>query len=464
MDRSSRAATGRRLSRRQAIRAGGLSLFGLSLADLLHGRALARVSNQPRPASFGHAKSCVVVFLKGGPSHLDMFDMKPEAPAEIRGEFRPIATAVPGMQFSEHLPKLARQADKLLVVRSLSHKDTGHPSGAYQMTTGRAYPRGQNLADISTRDDHPHVGSSVAAVDGRGCPMAPFVMVPQYLIVNGQFRSGQNAGFLGNRFDPLVPGGDPSSANFRSLDLGLGEAFDPAQFQSRRALLNTLNASRVDLGVDQTIRDFDGYHDKAFDMLATGRAQKAFDVGAEPDAVRDRYGRHPLGQSTLLARRLIEAGVRLVHVNCISSLLEPMCTWDSHKDNFAILKNHRLPPADAAVSALIEDLDERGLLDETLVVVTGEFGRTPKINAGAGRDHWPDAFSVLLAGAGLPGGAHYGATDKHGAYPIDRPVSPGRLAATIFHALGIDPQLELATTVGRPWQLADERPVLDFWA
>jgi len=463
MDRMPHAEPAQRCNRRQAICAGGLSLLGLSLADLLRGRVLAKVTDQPRPPSFGRAKSCVVIFLKGGPSHLDMFDMKPDAPAEIRGEFRAIATAVPGMQVSEHLPKLARQADKLLIIRSLSHKDNGHPSGAYQMTTGRAYPRAQNLADISTREDHPHVGSSVAAVAVRSCPVPPFVMLPQYLIVNGQFRSGQNAGFLGNRFDPLVPGGDPNNSDFRPVDLGLGEAFDPAHFHSRRALLDSLNASRVDLGQDQTIHEYDGYHEKAFDMLAAGRARQAFDIAAEPSAVRDRYGRHPLGQSTLLARRLIEAGVRLVHVNCISSLLEPMCTWDSHKDNFAVLKNHRLPPADSAIAALIEDLDERGLLDETLVVVTGEFGRTPKINAGAGRDHWPDAFSVLLAGAGLPGGAYYGATDKYGAYPIDRPISPARLAATIFHALGIDPQLELATTIGRPWRLADERPALDFW-
>ena len=463
MDRLPTAEPAQRCDRRQAIRAGGLSLFGLSLADLLRGRAAAKATGPPRPASFGAAKSCVVIFLKGGPSHLDMFDMKPDAPAEIRGEFRAIATAVPGMRVSEHLPRLARIADKLLVVRSLSHKDNGHPSGAYQMTTGRAYPRAQNLADISTREDHPHVGASVAAVAGRSCPMSPFVMVPQYLVVNGQFRSGQNAGFLGNRFDPLVPGGDPSSADFRPVDLGLGEAFDPTQFRSRRTLLDSLNASRVDLGQDKTILDFDGFHDKAFDMLTGGRARQAFDIAAEPAAVRDRYGRHALGQSALLARRLVEAGVRLVHVNCISSLLEPMSTWDSHKDNFAILKNHRLPQADSAVAALIEDLSERGLLDETLVVVTGEFGRTPKINSGAGRDHWPDAFSVALAGAGLPGGAHYGATDKYGAYPIDRPVSPARLAATIFHALGIDPRRELATSIGRPWQLADERPVLDLW-
>lgn len=450
-------------SRRQALRAGGLSLLGLSLADLLRCRAMAAVTGAPRAASFGRAKSCIIVFLKGGPSHLDTFDMKPAAPAEIRGEFQPISTSAPGMLFSEHLPRLARCADKLCIVRSLSHKDNGHPSGAYEMTTGRPYPRALNLSEISTREDHPHLGSSVAAVELRSRPAPPFVMLPQYLVVNGQFRSGQNAGFLGNRYDPLVPGGDPNTPDFRPVDLGLGEAFDVAQFRSRRALLLALNASRGDLQQDKTIHDFDGYHERAFDILAAGRARAAFDIAAEPAATRDRYGRNQLGQSVLLGRRLIEAGVRLVHVNCMSSLLDPMATWDSHKDNFNILKNQRLPPADAAIAALVEDLAERGLLDETLVVATGEFGRTPKINAGAGRDHWPDAFSVLLAGAGLPGGVHYGATDKQGAYVTDRPISPAALAATIFHALGIDPSIELSTNLGRPWRMVEEPPVLDLW-
>lgn len=452
------------VNRRQALRAGGLSLLGLSLADLLRGRAASAATMGPRAASFGRAKSCIVVFLKGGPSHLDTFDMKPNAPAEIRGEFQPISTSAPGMYFSEHLPRLAQCADKLCIVRSLSHKDTGHPSGAYEMTTGRPYPRAANLSEISTREDHPHIGSSVAAVELRGRPAPPFVLLPDYLVVNGQFRSGQNAGFLGNRFDPLVPGGDPNTPDFRPVDLGLGEAFDAAQFRARRALLVSLNASRRDLQQDRTIHDFDGYHERAFDILAAGRARQAFEIRAESEQTRDRYGRNQLGQTVLLGRRLIEAGVRLVHVNCMSSVLAPMATWDSHKDNFNILKNERLPPADAALAALVEDLHERGLLDETLIVATGEFGRTPKINAGAGRDHWPDAFSVMLAGAGLPGGVHYGSTDKQGAYVTDRPISPARLAATIFHALGIDPTVELSTNLGRPWRMVEEPPVVDLWS
>jgi hypothetical protein len=450
-------------SRREALVAGGLSLWGLSLADLLRLRAAAATS-APRPPSFGRAMSCVVIFLKGGPSHLDMFDMKPDATAEIRGEFLPIATAVPGMQVSEHLPRLARHADRLFVIRSLSHKDNGHPSGAYQMTTGRAYPRAANLSEISTREDHPHLGSSLAAVEARTRPVPPFVMLPQYLIVNGQFRSGQNAGFLGNRFDPLVPGGDPNAADFRPVDLGLGEAFETARYEPRRALLERVNATRAHLREDATIGDYDGYHAQALDLLAAGRSRQAFDIAAEPTAVRDRYGRSQLGQSVLLARRLVEAGVRLVHVNCMSGIVDPVNNWDSHKDNFKVLGNHLLPRADAAISALLEDLHQRGLLDETLVVVTGEFGRTPKINAAAGRDHWPDAFSVMLAGAGLPGGTYYGATDKNGAYVVDRAITPAAFAATVLHALGVDPGLELPTLVGRPARLADEQPVVELWA
>ncbi|HVU87861.1 MAG TPA: DUF1501 domain-containing protein [Pirellulales bacterium] len=464
MPRSDYAANIPRPTRRQALAFGTASLFGLSLADLLRGRLRANSRAPNEVSSFGRAKSCILIWLKGGPSHLDTFDLKPDAPVEIRGEFRPIDTVVPGMRFAEHLPRLARQADKLLVVRSMSHTDTGHPSGAYQMTTGREYPRAQNLADNSTREDHPHLGSSVAAVARPLCPAPPYVLVPQYLIVNGQFRSGQNAGALGRRFDPLVPGGDPNSEDFRPKDLGLAATVDREQILARRALLTSLNEVRADLRRDPSIIDFNGCHAQAFNLLAGGTSRQAFDIAAEPATLRDRYGRTQLGQSTLLARRLIEAGVGLVHVNCMSSILEPNCTWDSHKDNFNILKDHRLPPADAAIAALLEELHQRGMLDETLVVVAGEFGRTPKVNSGAGRDHWPNAFTVLLAGAGLPGGTYYGATDKYGAYPSERPISPARLAATIFHALGIDPSTELTVSAGRRWRLADEPPALEMWA
>jgi hypothetical protein len=361
------------------------------------------------------------------------------------------------------LPLLARQADKFTVARAVHHKDNNHASAAYEMTTGYPYPRALNLSGISTREDHPHLGSSIAALDGKNCPVPPFAMVPQYLVVNGEFRSGQNAGFLGARFDPLVPGGDPNSADFRPGNLGLGTSVDLAKLPERRALLGAINNEFRCFENIQAVQSLESQYQRAFSLLEKGLTGKALDLQLEPDKVRDKYGRNFFGQSLLLGRRLLESGVRLVHVNCMSSILGGMVTWDTHKDNFQLLKDPLLPRMDHGVAALLEDLATRGMLDETLVLVTGEFGRTPKINAGAGRDHWADAFSVLLAGAGIPGGHLYGATDKSGANPIDRPISSGQLAATLFHALGIDPISEVSTLLGRPWQITQEAPILSLW-
>ncbi|HUE14099.1 MAG TPA: DUF1501 domain-containing protein [Planctomycetaceae bacterium] len=449
-------------SRRELLRVGGLSLLGLSLPELLRGQARAIERPDRRPASFGKAKSCIVIFLKGGPSQLDTFDMKPDAPAEIRGEFKPIPTNVPEMMVCEQLPLLARQANKFTIARAVCHADNNHASAAYEMTTGNAYPRPTNLSGKSTREDHPHLGSAVAAVEANRCPVSPFAMVPQYLVVNGEFRSGQNAGFLGSRYDPLVPGGDPNNPDFKPVDLGLGASLEPEQLRNRHLLLESINDHDRRLGKNAALQALDANYQKAFALLESGLTSQALDIRREPASIREKYGRNFFGQSLLLARRLIEAGVRLVHVNCMSSIFGGLENWDTHKDNFALLKHPLLPRADRGVAAVLEDLSVRGLLSETLVVVTGEFGRTPRINAVAGRDHWSSAFSVLLAGAGVPGGRHYGATDKHGAYPIEKPVSSGQLAATIFHALGIDPTASVPTLLGRPWQLSTEAPVLEL--
>jgi hypothetical protein len=384
--------------------------------------------------------------------------MKPAAPSAIRGEFHTIATSAPGMRISEHLPYLARQAHRFMVLRSLSHKDNNHASAAYEMTTGHAYPRSLNLSGISTRDDHPNIGSSVVALESRMRSVHPFVMIPQYLVVNGEFRSGQNAGFLGTRCDPLVPGGDPNSPDFRPVDLGLLSPVAGDRLMDRRRLLGV-----VDSQPRGPASEWDNFRRQAFALTEHGKAQRAFDLQAEPATVRDRYGRNFFGQSVLLGRRLLEAGVRLVQVNCMSSIFGGDITWDTHKKNFALLKDVLLPRMDRGVAALLEDLAATGQLEETLVVVTGEFGRTPRINADAGRDHWANAFSVLLAGAGLPPGGFYGATDRTGAEPIDRPVTSGQLSATVFHALGIDPASQIANVQGRPWRICDERPVVDLW-
>jgi uncharacterized protein (DUF1501 family) len=449
-------------SRRDLLRVGGLSLLGLSLPQLLRGQARALERSGRQPASFGKAKSCIIIFLKGGPSHLDTFDMKPDAPAEIRGEFRPIPTNVPDMMVCEQLPLLSRQASKFTIARTVCHADNNHASAAYEMSTGNAYPRPINLSGKSTREDHPHFGSAVAAVEANRCPVPPFAMVPQYLVVNGEFRSGQNAGFLGNRYDPLVPGGDPSKPDFKPVDLGLALSLEPEHLRNRRLLLATLNDHLHRLGKDSPVQAVDANYQKAFALLESGVATHAFDIRREAASIRETYGRNFFGQSLLLARRLVEAGVRLVHVNCMSSIFGGVENWDTHKDNFKLLKHPLLPRTDRGVAALLADLSDRGLLSETLVVVTGEFGRTPRINAVAGRDHWSRAFSVILAGAGVPGGRYYGATDKHGAYPIEEPVRSGQLAATIFHALGIDPTSRVPTLLGRPWQISAEAPVLEL--
>jgi len=384
--------------------------------------------------------------------------MKPDAPASIRGEFRPSATSVPGVRICEHLPFLTQQAQRFTVLRSLTHHDHNHASAAYEMATGHAYPRASNLAEVSTREDHPNIGSSVVALEARKRSVTPFVMIPQYLVVNGQFRSGQNAGFLGSRCDPLVPGGDPNSPDFRPLDLGLLSPVENERLDSRRRLLRAVEAHH-----GPTVRDWDDYREQAFAITLGRQAQRAFDLQAERDTVRRRYGRNFFGQSVLLGRRLLEAGVRLVQVNCMSSIFGGLINWDTHKDNFAALKNVLLPRMDQGVSALLADLAESGLLTETLVVVTGEFGRTPRINGDAGRDHWASTFSVLLAGAGLPGGGFYGASDRQGAEPADKPVTSGQLAATIFHALGIAPSAQIPNVQGRPWRICDDAPVVDLW-
>jgi hypothetical protein len=460
---SSSTGARRGASRREVLRAGGLGLLGLTLPDLLRGRALAEASGRTRPSSFGRAKSCLLILLKGGISHIDTFDMKPDAPAEIRGEFRPIATRVPGLRVCEHLPELARRADQFALIQSLSHTNLDHPSAAYWMTTGFEYPRAANLAGESSREDHPQYGSSVAAVERhRPGAVPPFVMLPSYLVVAGQLRSGQNAGLLGNRYDPMIPERPPHSPDFRPAHLGLEPPFSRSVLRGRRGLLEAVGRPRRALEEAAACRGFDEYQTRALDLLDSGTTREAFDIRAEPEAVRDRYGRDVFGQSVLLARRLIEAGVRLVHVNWL--IPDGGTGWDTHKDNFNDLKRNLLPPVDRAVAALLDDLSALGRLDETLVVMTGEFGRTPKVNGNqAGRDHWSSAFSVFLAGAGIPGGMILGATDRQAAYPLERRVTPAELAATIFHALGIDPSTQLTTTFNRPFIICAGKPVLDLW-
>ena len=449
------------LNRRQLLQAGGIGMLGLTLPGLMHGRAQASAEARRVP-HFGRAKSCLIVFLSGGMSHHDTFDMKPDAPEEIRGEFDPIATSVPGIHVCEHLPRLARYAHKYSVVRSLSHRDTNHPSGCYWMMTGHEYPRSSGLSENLSREDHPHIGSSLTAVGRHRERAVPtFVTVPDYIAVNGPIRAGQHSGFLGGRYDPLVARGNPNSDEFQPWDLGLVPSVSPQRLQDRRGLLAAVSHQQRHLEQITAGRSLDHFYDRAYGVLASGVTQKAFDIHREPERIRERYGRNLFGQSILLGRRLVEAGVQLVHVNWIRILEQG---WDTHNDNFNALRDKLLPPTDQALAALFEDMEMRGLLDDTLVIVMGEFGRSPLITkSNAGREHWPHVFTILMLGAGLPGGRLYGASDRIGAYPLDHRITPGELAATIYHVLGVDPASQVTTMLERPWQICNDRPVLDLW-
>lgn len=450
-------------TRRDLLQAGTLGLLGLGLPDLLRHQAMAADSSSHH-LTFGKAQSCLIVFLNGGASHHDTWDMKPNAPAEVRGEFKQIASNVPGINMCEHLPLMAKQADKYGVIRSMTHSDFNHPSGVYWMVTGHPYHKGigSGLSENISREDHPHIGSQITAVEGKQNRAVPiFVTLPDYIAVNGPIRAGQHGGFLGSKYDPLVPHGDPNSPEFKPYELGLVPSISPERMKERRSLRDQVGKQVASLEKHALGRSNDAYYEKAFGVLSSGTTQRAFDIKTEPEKIRDWYGRNRFGQSVLLGRRLIEAGVRLVHVNWIRILEQG---WDTHDDNFNALKNKLLPPADRALAALFQDMTERGLMKDTLVVVMGEFGRSPLITkSNSGREHWPPVFTILMAGAGLPVARHYGSSDKQGGYPLDKPITPGKFAATIFHALGINPQSEVTTMLERPWRICEDQPVLDLW-
>jgi hypothetical protein len=426
------------------VRVGAIGLGGLTLPDLLRQRPAAG-------ASTPKARSAIILFLSGGPAQMDMWDLKPDAPEEIRGTFRPIETNVPGIQVTEHMPRMARLADRYTIVRSVTHRDPNHPSAAYWMMVGSPIQRPDS--NRMSRADRPHVGSAVAKVLGPRGAVPPFVMLPEAMNPNGPERSGQHAGFLGASFDPYRINSDPSQPDFSPGVLVPAPGLTAARMLDRRALLDAAVAQS-----DLAINDMDASYDRAFDLIASPATRRAFDISAESKADRDRYGRHVFGQSVLLARRMVEAGVRLVHVNWVRHDNGPGGQgYDSHRDHLAWAKDELLPPTDAAFASLVEDLDHRGLLDETLVVMMGEFGRTPRFNKAGGRDHWPGCFSVVMAGGGIKGGQVYGSSDKIAAYPTSDPVAPEDLTATIFHALGVDHRTLIHDQQGRPFVLADGR-------
>ncbi len=451
-------------TRREALCAGGLALTGLGLGGLFAGRDAAKgAATRSMPRGFGKARSCIMIFQWGGPSQLDTWDLKPDAPEGIRGLFSPIQTATPGVTISEHFPELARRTGRLAIVRSFNHDDPAHLSTAHWTLTGHPAPKPKSDADGPSAKDWPHLGAVVARCRPSGGAIPSAVTMPwtvAHPAAPGGRAPGQDAGWLGKTYDPFRVVGDPNDPGFAvpGLDLPPGVSLD--RFAARRAWISESGPAPPIPG--RSASAWDSVQARALDALSSADARGAFRLDREDPRTRDRYGRHIHGQCLLLARRLVEAGVGLVTVNWHD---DGQNFWDTHTDNFNHLKNRLMPPADQGFSALLDDLDARGLLDETLIVWVGEFGRNPKITrANAGREHWPRCYSGVLAGGGVAGGQVYGASDRWAAYPARDPVGPADLGATILHALGIDPATELRDPVGRPLQVNTGRPISELFA
>ncbi len=426
------------VSRRNFLKVGTLAGMGLTLPELVRLRqAHAAAPTGKKPANV------IFLFLDGGPSHFETFDPKPDAPAEIRGEFKAIETNVSGIRISEHLPKTAKVMDHFCILRSVSHNDSNHSAGNHFMTTGHPTPIPVGCG--STVSYHPAMGA-FAAYDRQTTGKLERGL-PPYVNLGGGMRSG-GPNFLGPAYGPLVVGGYPASDNFRVQDVSLPPGVDQARLDARKGLLSQLDRLQRDAdNVRDPARAIDSYGAKAYELITSPAAKAAFDIGKEDPKTREMYGRkNHFGQQCLLARRLVEAGVPWVSINWGG--------WDHHFNLFNDMKR-MLPTLDEAYSALLRDLKDRGLLENTLVVLLGEMGRTPKINAGPGRDHWGPGMSIAIAGAGVPGGTVVGATDKDGGYPSERPLTPQDLACTLFHKMGVDYRKEFHNELGRPLQMVN---------
>jgi hypothetical protein len=451
------------VNRREFLQVGYSGLLGIGLSSILAGRASAQpVANATRLAEGRSAKSVIIVFLTGAPSHLDTFDMKPDAPAEIRGEFRPIATRTPGLIVGEHLPRLAARSDKYAVVRSLSHRENNHLVATHHVLTGHQQP-GAFFDKIASRDDWPSYSSTLDYLRPRNDGVPSGVNLPTFLMEGPLVWPGQHAGFLGPRHDPWQVSRDPNRPDFGMDSLRPAAGIDVTRLGDRRALLQEVDNQQAQLARSAEGRRLSDQQRLAFSILESGRIARAFQMDQEPTAVRERYGRHAFGQSLLLARRLVQAGVPVVQAN-----MGNVQNWDTHGDNFGALKNRLLPPLDQGVSALLDDLEASGMLDDTLVMMLGEFGRTPRIfatGAGAlpGRDHWAPCFFGVFAGAGVRGGHLIGRSDRIGAYPATTPYSPDDIGATVYHVLGVNPASEVRDRQNRPVNLNRGEVIQALW-
>jgi hypothetical protein len=442
------------LTRREWLRVGGLAAFGLSLPGLLAARRPARAAPAPSGGAFGKAKACIVLFHLGGPSQLETWDPKPDAPAEVRGELRPIDSAVPGLRVGELMPKTARHTDKLCVLRAMSTGDSAHSSSGYWMLTGRPHqPLNTENALPGAPNDAPAAAALVQRLRPARGGLPASVVVPEHIWnTGGLVWPGQDGGYLGRSADPWLLHCQPEDPAFQVPGLGLPEEVPPPRLGGRASLLERVGR-RLDAAAPAVAR-FDERSRQAFDLLRAGTARRAFELAREPAALRDRYGRNRWGQSVLLARRLVEAGVSLVQVNWTRMPTDEDVSgspaWDTHSKNAYRMRTALMPFMDAAYATLLDDLAARGLLDETLVVWMGEFGRSPKLNAAAGRDHWGHVFSVALAGGGVRGGRVVGASDKVAGFPKDGRLAPQDLTATVLHCLGVPPDTQVRDTQGRP--------------
>jgi hypothetical protein len=446
--------------RREFLRVGG----GLAIAGWLLPRASRAARLDRGTAASGAAKSCILVYLLGGPPHLDMFDLKPDAPAEYRGPFRPIDTNVPGTRICEHLPRLAQMADKYALVRSVSRRNSNHTPMIYYTLTGRdtALPDVDNDIRPPQRTDFPHLGAVIASFKRAPVGLPGYVALPEVAIrssISGEFKRartllrGGGAGFVGPQFEPLAVNGDPTARQSIPA-LSLPQGVSAQRFEERAELLSLLDRRGPAVAETQTQSAVRRSAVVLTGSNARGQLQ-TFSLDGEPPKLRDRYGRHRFGQSLLLARRLVEAGVPMiaVHFNEMT-----VCDgWDTHSKNFEALQGELLPMLDRSLSALLEDLDQRGRLADTLVLCLGEFGRTPKINAAAGRDHWGDCSTTLLAGGGIRGGQVYGSSDRIAAFPKSDPVDPVDIQATMYHCLGLHRELKIYDHARRPWEISTGR-------
>jgi hypothetical protein len=439
-------------TRREFLRVGGLALAGLTLPSLLRVQA----------APLRRVKSVIQLFLWGGPAQQETFDLKPSAPEGVRGLFRPVATSVPGTRISEHLPRLACRAHRYAIVRSLTHTGVNHGTSAYHMLTGHIHSKPGTLRHPMP-DDRPSVGCAVARFGRAVRDLPAYVALPSIVLDgDGGEVPGQGPGLLGQRYAPFRVLGDPSRRDFSLETLRPAAEVGSRRLRGRMGLRAALDRQANQLAA-LPAANLDSHYEQAFRLLQSPAARKAFDLTTEPMAVRERYGWHPFAQSCLLARRLVQSEVPLVTVYWNAPTNTDAQSWDTHTDSFRRLKDHVLPPFDQALSALLDDLHDRGLLEQTLIVSMGEFGRTPRINKQAGRDHWGFCQSILLAGGGVRGGQVHGSSDAHAAYAAELPVSPDDLAATLFHVLGVPLDSEMHDSEGRPLSLCRGKPVLGLF-